>query len=88
MNRVYHYKNGKWSLKQKCTSLSNAKSALRLLRSLESKEKREMAKNLSLKHYGKCVVCGKKTRKYEHIKRTICRDCDDKEMFRKRPKSK
>ena len=39
MNRVYHYKGGGWKLKQKCGSVSKAQAALRLLKSLESKEK-------------------------------------------------
>jgi hypothetical protein len=38
MNRVYHYKGGKWSLKQKFKSIKNAQAALRLLRGLENKE--------------------------------------------------
>lgn len=32
---VMHYKGGKWSVKQRCSSVSNAKSALRLLQGVE-----------------------------------------------------
>jgi hypothetical protein len=39
LNRIYHYKGGRWALKQKCKSVKNAEAALRLLKSLESKEK-------------------------------------------------
>ncbi len=38
LNRIYVKHRGKWSLKQKCKSVKNAKSALRLLRSIEHKE--------------------------------------------------
>lgn len=32
-NKVMHYKNGRWSVKQKCSSPSNAMAAIRLLHS-------------------------------------------------------
>jgi hypothetical protein len=32
---IWHKKNGKWSIKQRCTSIDNAKAALRLLESME-----------------------------------------------------
>jgi len=34
-NNIYHYKNGKWSIKQRCKSSHNAKAALRLLQGIE-----------------------------------------------------
>jgi len=34
-NIIYHYKNGKWSVKQTCSSAEKAKAALRLLQGLE-----------------------------------------------------
>jgi len=36
---IYHYKNGRWSIKQRCTSVENAKKAMRLLGMIEAKEK-------------------------------------------------
>ena len=33
---IYHYKNGKWTVKQTCDSVENAKAAMRLLYGLES----------------------------------------------------
>lgn len=35
-NSVYHLKNGKWSVKQKCSSHEKALAAIKLLRGLES----------------------------------------------------
>lgn len=32
---IYHFKNGKWSIKQRCKSVGNAIAALRLLNGLE-----------------------------------------------------
>ena len=32
---VMHFKSGKWSVKQKCSSTSNAKEAINLLRGIE-----------------------------------------------------
>ena len=34
-NKVLHKKGGKWSVKQKCSSPANARSALRLLYGVE-----------------------------------------------------
>jgi len=34
-NKVYHQKDGKWSVKQTCKSRENALAALRLLQGLE-----------------------------------------------------
>ncbi len=34
-NNIYHYKNGKWSVKQRSTSKANAKKAMRLLQGVE-----------------------------------------------------
>ena len=33
---IYHKKGGKWTVKQRCKSVANAKKALRLLEGLES----------------------------------------------------
>ena len=33
--KVYHKKGGKWSVKQTCKSVANAKKAIRLLRGIE-----------------------------------------------------
>ena len=33
--KVYHFKNGKWSVKQTCSSPANAKKAANFLRGLE-----------------------------------------------------
>jgi len=35
-NIVYHKKNGRWQVKQKCSSHENALAAVRLLQGLES----------------------------------------------------
>jgi hypothetical protein len=35
---IYHKKNGKWTIKQKCGSVANDQAALRILEGLESKE--------------------------------------------------
>lgn len=34
-SNVYHQKNGKWTIKQHCSSPANAKAAMRLLEGLE-----------------------------------------------------
>jgi len=34
-NKVMHFKNGKWSVKQTCKSPANAKKAMNLLRGVE-----------------------------------------------------
>lgn len=34
-NNLYHYKNGKWSIKQKCSSPENCKKAMGLLYGIE-----------------------------------------------------
>lgn len=34
-NKVMHFKNGKWSVKQTCSSAKNAKAAVRLLYGVE-----------------------------------------------------
>ena len=33
--KIYHKKNGKWSVKQTATSIENAKAAMRLLEGIE-----------------------------------------------------
>lgn len=38
-NRIYVRRGTKWHRKQVCTTVSKAKAALRLLKSLEKKEK-------------------------------------------------
>ena len=38
-NRIYHFKNNRWSVKQVATSVKNAKITLRILKELEEKEK-------------------------------------------------
>jgi len=35
-NVIYHKKDGKWSIKQRCKSVDSAKKALRLLYGVES----------------------------------------------------
>jgi hypothetical protein len=35
-SNVEHYKNGKWTVKQKCSSPANAHAAIRLLRAIEN----------------------------------------------------
>jgi len=34
-SKIYHFKNGKWSVKQTCSSPANAKKAMNFLRGLE-----------------------------------------------------
>jgi len=41
---IEHYKNGKWSVKQRCKSVEAAKKALRLLQAIEHNP--EFAKKL------------------------------------------
>ena len=36
---IWHKKNNRWSIKQRCTSIDNAKAAMRLLGKIASKEK-------------------------------------------------
>jgi len=38
-NRIYHFKNNRWKVKQVCTTVPKAKTALRILKELEEKEK-------------------------------------------------
>jgi hypothetical protein len=35
---IYHKKGGVWKIKQRCTSIENAKSAMRLLQGIEHNE--------------------------------------------------
>jgi len=34
-SKIYHFKNGKWSVKQTCSNPANAKKAVNFLRGLE-----------------------------------------------------
>lgn len=36
---IKHLKNGRWLIKQKCQDINKAKAAIRILHSIESKEK-------------------------------------------------
>ncbi len=37
--KIYRYRNGKWSVKQKCQNVNTAKAALRILKGLEKSER-------------------------------------------------
>ena len=62
-NRVLHYKDGKWSTKQVCSSNSNAKAAMRLLYGIEGgmKPRNALKKAVSGGSHG--VVRASRTKK-------------------------
>ena len=61
---IYHKKAGKWKIKQRCSSVANAKKALRLLQGLESG-------SIKPSEVGKGKFAKKKTNKKKRRSRKI-----------------
>ena len=51
-NTIMHKKNGKWSKKQKASSKSNAKSAMRLLQGIEHGWKPSKSRSGAKRYFG------------------------------------